>query len=167
MRLTLTLAALAAMVVTAARAEDPDARKEGVVTDEAIVNACGGDLTNLYKFGVPNHIVATRGDMPEEDDVLFRYDGGFILRVHFRTITTCFFLKDWEGPIRGMKIGDSREGVVKVVGKPRSVITDKDGVETDYGYDLKRGDDTIGLWVGFDEDGKVRRVELDSEGLQY
>jgi hypothetical protein len=160
MRLTLTLAALAAMTVTAAGADDPGAPKQGAPTAEAIINVCGGGLTQVFKFGVPKHVLAKRGDAVEEDDVLFRYDD-FIVRVHETTVTNCFFMSDWKGPIQGIKIGDSREDVAKVLGKPRSVVKDKDGVETAYGYGLKGTDAKLDLWANFSEEGKVKRVEIE------
>ena len=84
--------------------------------------------------------------------------GAYGFRVRNKVIRTCFFWADWKGPIRGIKIGDSREDVVKVLGKAPITDKDKDGVVTAYGYELKDLDSE--LFVNFDKDGKVWRVEV-------
>lgn len=126
-------------------------------TAEAIIKSRGGGLEKLQQFGTPEIIIAKRGKTTDDDDVVFNY-GPFLVRVHHDTIKTCFFVSPWKGPINGINIGDSRETVVKVLGKPRMVFKNKDGVETDYGYDLK--DKEVTLYANFDDEGKVKRVEI-------
>lgn len=150
-------AVLAILVATTAMAEDPAPVKKVDATDEMIINARGGNLAQLFPFGVPSIVIASRGPTKDDDDVVFGY-GTFLLRVHHKTITNCFFTNDWKGTIRGVRIGDSREAVVKILGKPRIVVKNKEGVETDYGYDLKSPDAI--LYTNFDADGKVKRVQI-------
>jgi hypothetical protein len=158
MRLTLTLAAIAALAVAIARAEDSGARGKAAPTDDAIIDTCGVRLARLFaRFGAPQDILAKRGSMPNEDDVLLDY-GSFLFRIRDKTVRNCFFLNDWKGPIRGIKIGDSTDEAKKVLGAPRVAYKNKDGT-TDYQYDLKDLDATF--WANFDKDGKLKRVEID------
>lgn len=124
---------------------------------ETLISIRGGGLERMQQFGAPELVIAKRGKESDNDDVLFNY-GPFILRVHHDTITNCFFLNTWKGSIRGIRIGDSREDVVNALGKPR-IIYSKAGVETDYGYVLK--DSNAMLYANFNDDGNVKRVEID------
>ena len=107
--------------------------------------------------GTPTDVYVIRGDTPAEDDVLCEY-GAYSFRVRNKVIQICFFWADWKGPIRGIKIGDSREDVVKVLGTAPMTFKDKNGVVTAYGYELKDLD--AKFFTNFDKDGKVWRVEI-------
>ena len=47
---------------------------------------------------------------------------------------------------------------MKVLGNPWATKKDKNGVVTEYGYELK--DLGVQLWPSFDKNGKVTRVEI-------
>jgi hypothetical protein len=158
MRLAVTLAAIAALAATTVRADDAGAPAQGAPTDEAIINMCGGRLVKMFaQFGTPANVWAMRGSTPAEDDV-FCHFGSFGFRVRNKTINTCFFFSRWKGPIRGIKMGDSRDDVVKVLGKPSITVKDKNGVVTAYGYKLK--DIDADFLADFDENGKVTKAEV-------
>ena len=157
MRLASTFAILALVFAATCLAEPPASGKHSGPNAETIIGVRGSGLEKLQQFGTPELVLAKRGKTPADDDVLFRYNN-FILRVHQDTIKTCFIISEWKGTVRGIKMGDSREAVVKVLGKPRMVFKNKEGVETDYGYDLKDVDAT--LYANFDEEGKLKRVEI-------
>jgi hypothetical protein len=161
MRLTLTivvLATIAAVVVPTSRAADPDVRGQGAISDEVIINLCGSRLAKMFaECGPPTFLRAERGKTPAEDDVYCDYDTyGF--KVHDRIIRVCFFWEEWKKPIRGIKIGDSREDVEKVLGKAATTVKDKDGAVTAYGYELR--DIGAYFFTNFDKNGKVWRVEV-------
>jgi hypothetical protein len=158
MRTLMACAALMTLVVTSAEAQNAAAPAKDAVTDATIINLCGGRLAKMFaQCGIPENIQVKRGDTPDEDDVLCVYESyGF--RVRDKVIRTCFFWSNWKEPIRGIKIGDTRENVVKALGKAPSVDKDKDGAITAYGYDLKDLD--ADFFTNFDKDGKVWRVEV-------
>jgi hypothetical protein len=135
----------------------PDPPVRPIPPAQTIINACGADLNKLFaEFGAPKYMVVARGDTNDDDDVLFEY-GTFVLRIHEDKVTSCFFKSNWTGPIGEIRIGDSRENVEKVLGKPTSVLS-KDGVITAYGYDLQSPKTT--MYTNFNDAGAVRRVEI-------
>jgi hypothetical protein len=158
MRIIMAFAVLMALVVASAEAQNSATPAKDAVTDATIINLCGGRLAKMFaQCGTPEDLRVKRGSTPDEDDVLCNY-GTYAFRVRDKVIRTCFFWSDWKGPIRGIKIGDSREEVVKVLGKAPSTDKDKDGAITAYGYDLKDLD--ADFFTNFDKDGKVWRVEV-------
>jgi hypothetical protein len=159
MRLIMTCVAFTALVAAGVAAQDAAAPAKGAVTDLAIIKIRGSHFTDMFaQFGTPQIVVATRGRTPDEDDVLFNF-GAFIIRVgKDQKINNCFILKNWKGPIRGIKIGDSREDVVKVLGNASMTFKDKNGTITDYGYRMK--DLGVEFYVNFDENGNVKRVQI-------
>jgi hypothetical protein len=158
MRIIMSCVAIMAFVVANAGAQDGAATAKNAITDATIINLCGGRLAKMFaQCGTPENLQVKRGGTPDEDDVLFVYESvGF--RVRDKVVRTCFFWSNWKGPIRGIKIGDSREDVVKVLGKAPTTDKDKDGAITAYGYDLKDLD--ADFFTNFDKDGKVWRVEV-------
>ena len=141
-----------------AEAQNGAAPAKDAVADATIINSCGGPLSKMFaQCGAPGDLRVLRGDAPAEDDVFCDY-GAYGFRVRNKAIRTCFFFADWKGPIRGIKIGDSREDVVKVLGNARQPVKDKNGVVTAYGYELKDLD--ADFFANFDKDGKVWRVEV-------
>jgi hypothetical protein len=108
-------------------------------------------------YGVPRDVWADRGRTEAEDDVFLGY-GPYGFKVRDKVIRVCFFFRGWTGPIRGIKVGDSREDVVKVLGNAPTTVKDKDGAITAYGYGVKE----LGanFFANFDKDGKVWRVEV-------
>ena len=159
MRILMACAALVALIAghasgqEAARTKDKDS-----VADATIINLCGGRLSKMFaQCGTPVDLRVKRGETPAEDDVLCDY-GTYAFRVRDKLVRTCFFWVDWKGTVRGIKIGDRREDVVKVLGKAPTTDKDKDGRVTAYGYEIKDLD--ADFFVNFDNDGKVWRVEI-------
>ena len=159
MRLKLTIAAIVALAVTTAQGGDPGVPHPAAPTEEAIINIRGSSFTKLLaQFGTPADFKPIRRKTPADLYVLFDY-GSFGFLVRDKKVRTCFIWSEWKDPIRGIKIGDSREQVAKVLGaKPRYTEKDKDGNITAYGYDLQ-GIDAC-FFANFDEDGKLERVEI-------
>ena len=85
--------------------------------------------------------------------------GAYGFRVHNKVITVCFFWQQWKKTIRGIKIGDSRDAVVKLLGAAPITNKDASGAVTAYGYRLK--DPNVKFWANFDASGNVNRVEID------
>ena len=159
MRMIIACAAMTALVVASAEAQDGATPAKDAVTDAAIIDSCGARLAKMFaRYGTPSNILPMRGDTPDEDDVLCDYGGAYGFRVRDKVIRFCFFWADWKEPIRGIKIGDSRENVVKVLGTAPITVKDKNGVITAYGYRMK--DLGVEFYTDFDKDGKVKRVEI-------
>jgi hypothetical protein len=128
------------------------------MTDETIIDTCGARMAKMFAvYGTPQDVWADRGPTEAEDDVFFGY-GPYGFKVRDKVVRVCFFFKGWEGPIRGIKIGDGLDDVVKALGNPSMTVKDKNGVVTAYGYDLKDLD--ANFFANFHEDGKVWRVEV-------
>jgi hypothetical protein len=151
--------ALAAVLcaATTAFAADPKAADKDAPTDAAIINMCGGRLAKAFhEFGTPVEVFVTRGNKPEDDSVVLDF-GTFGLNIRNKTVVSSYFYKEWQGTIKGIKIGDSREQVVKVLGNKFDASKNSVGVD-DAGYDLKDNDAVF--WVDFDKDNKVIKVEI-------
>jgi hypothetical protein len=159
MRVIMACAAMTALVVANAEAQTGATPAKNTVTDATVIDSCSGRLAKMFaQYGTPSNVLPMRGNKPEEDDVLCDY-GAYGFRVRNKSIRCCFFWSDWKEPIRGIKIGDSREDVVKVLGNAPITVKDKNGVITAYGYRLK--DLGVEFYTDFDKDGKVKRVEID------
>jgi hypothetical protein len=149
---------LMTLVVASAEAQNAATPAKDAVTDATIINICGGRLAKMFaQFGTPSDVLPIRGDTPAEDYVLCDYDTYFF-HVRKKVIQHCFFWSNWKGPIRGIKIGDSREDVVKVLGTAPITVKDKNGIVTDYGYRMK--DLGVKFYANFDENGKLKRVQI-------
>jgi hypothetical protein len=150
-------AVLMVLGTASVHAQDATPAKQPV-TDAMIIDSCGGRVGDMFaRYGTPVDVVPIRGKEPDEDDVICNY-GAYMFRVRDRMVRCCFFLKTWKGSIQGIKIGDSRDDVVKVLGEAPIVFKDKKGVVTDYGYRMKKLG--VKLYANFDEDGKLKRVEI-------
>jgi len=149
-----------ALLVTSTNAEDQAAPGKNTPTDMAIIKSCGSDLATMFaKFGQPSDVVPARGDTVEMDRVLCDYDT-FMFSFRDQKIRGAFFRNGWTGSIMGIKIGNTREAVVKVLGAAPETYKDKDGVITDYGYPMK--DLGVEFYANFDaKTGKLIRVEIE------
>jgi hypothetical protein len=152
--------AMTALLVLAGLTADGQERggggKEGP-TDDTIIDLCGARLVRVFsRLGTPTDVFATRGDKAELDSVTLDY-GSFGFRVRDKTVRACFFWSEWKDTVRGFRIGDGREQVVKALGNKYQAEKNNDGVD-DYCYDLKDLDAM--LWVDFDKDNKVVKVEV-------
>lgn len=126
----------------------------------AIIQSCGYDLATLFaKFGQPSDLVPARGEKVEMDRVLCDYET-FMFSFRDQKIQGAFFREGWKGSILGIKIGDTREAVVKVLGTAPEIFKNKDGVITDYGYPRK--DLGVEFYANFDaKTGQLIRVEIE------
>jgi hypothetical protein len=159
MRMIKTFAALMLLAAGGAGAEEAAPPPKAAITDMTIINSCGERVLKMFaQYGAPKNFWVMRGRTVAEDDVLCSY-GAYGFRVRDGIVRCCFFWTDWAGPIRGVKMGNSREDVVKVLGSPQITIKDKDGAITSYGYRMK--EQGIELYASFDKNGRVKRVEID------
>src|SRR4051794_13095769 len=79
-------------------------------SDKAIIEMCGGRLRKVFdQFGAPIDVYVSG---TKKDSVSLDY-GPYAFRVLDKTVRTCFFYDDWKGTIKGIKIGDDRDSVVK------------------------------------------------------
>lgn len=158
MRTIMLYGALVACFVAFAKAQERDQPRKEAITDATIINSCGGPLDKMFaQFGTPRDLRVNRGNKPEEDDVYCSYENhGF--RVRNKVIRMCFFFRGWKEPIRGIRIGDSREAVAKILGNPSMTVKNKDGTISAYGYELKELNSYF--FANFDKDGQVWRVEV-------
>jgi hypothetical protein len=157
MRWIVVCAALMASVVARVEAEGMLGPAKDAVTDTAIVSMCGARMAKMFaQYGAPQDLWADRGATEAEDDVYLGY-GAYGFKVRDKVVRVCFFFRTWQGPVRGVKIGDGLEDVVKLLGNPRTTVKDKNGAVTAYGYELK---DLDAIFFANFKDGKVWRVEV-------
>jgi hypothetical protein len=155
-----TITACAALMIALANAaaQDATAPKKDKISDIVVINLCGNHLTKMFlQCGTPLNVVPIRGDTEDDDEVICDY-GSYMFRVRNKMIRHGFFLKDWPGPILGVKMGDSREEVLKILGKPSMTFKNKEGVITDFGFDMKELG--VQVFTKFDEEGKMKRVQI-------
>jgi hypothetical protein len=149
--------AAALCAVTTAFAADPKVADKDAPSDAAVIGMCGGRLAKVFHdFGTPVNVFVIRGNKLADDSVALDF-GTFSLNVRNKTVVSCFFFKEWSGAIKGIKIGDSREQVIKVLGDKFGASKNKEGVD-DVSYDIKDNDALF--WVDFDKDNKVVKVEI-------
>ena len=76
-------------------------------------------LAKLFAtFGIPDDVRAYREDDQAKDDTVVLDYGAYGFKVRKKTVRNCLFWPNWKGTIKGIKIGDSRDDVAKVLGKP-------------------------------------------------
>lgn len=152
---TLLVAATLLLSLGAARADEDNPKLP--TTAAPVMEMCGARLSKVFaKFGVPEDVSVSRGSKPELDTVIVEY-GKFRFQVRDKTVHTVLFDSWWHGTVKGVKIGDSREQVAKVLGAAQKTAKSSLGVE-DYAYSLKDLDAT--LWTDFDKDEHVRLIEV-------
>ena len=154
LRLSLA-AALLLTGVTASHGQAPAARK--VPSDADIIKMCGARLATVFaRFGTPDDVTVSRGSNTDLDKVSLDY-GSYAIQVRGKTVRTCLFFSSYASPIKGVKIGDTRAQVEKVLGTEHKI--EKSSIDVDdYGYALKDLDAMF--WTDFDKEGKVRMVEI-------
>jgi len=91
----------------------------------------GGRTKKGFDRSGPPEDVAPGG--PRKDSVLVK-DGSFGFRLRDRVVYDCDFWAAWPGTIRGIRIGDTREAVVKVLGPKDRDAKNGDGGD-DYAWD--------------------------------
>lgn len=126
-------------------------------TGDDIVQACGSRLAKMFaRFGYPENVTPLRRSKPELDRVLLTY-GKFAFESRDRTVQACLFYSDYTETVRGIKIGEPRQQVEKVLGTEHKVEKGSQS-DQDLGYAMKNLDATF--WVDFDKDDKVRMIEV-------
>ena len=153
----LRLSLVAALLFVGATASHGQAPAKRPASDAEIIKICGARLATVFvRFGEPDDVTVSRGNNTELDKVSLDY-GSYAIQVRQKTVRTCLFYSTWAGPIRGVKIGDTRQQVEKVLGMDHKIEKSSLDVE-DYGYALKDLDAMF--WTDFDKEGKVRMVEI-------
>ena len=160
MRNIVAYAVLLVLLAAGSEAQNISTPAQESITDAAIINLCGARFSKMFALlGTPSNIRVDRRDTPEEDEVFCDYGTvGYGFEVRDKIIRTCYFFSAWKNPIRGVKMGFSREDVARVLGTAPIIVKDKNGAVTAYGYELK--DLEAQFFANFDEGGKVWRVEV-------
>src|SRR5262245_25273685 len=131
-----------------------DTKGKDAPSDEQIIDMVGGRLAKIFvRFGTPADLFPVRAnESPEMDLVILEYRS-FAFGIRNKTVQTCYFVRGWAGTIKGIKLGDSREQVVKTLGKEYepSDVVNNDNVY-DFAWDLKETDSL--LWAIFDKQDK-------------
>lgn len=156
-RTMLRLSLVAVLLCAGATASHGQAPVKRTPADAEIIKICGARLATVFaRFGVPENVTVSRGSNADLDKVSLDY-GSYAVQVRDKTVRTCLFFSSWTGPVRGVRIGDTRQQVEKVLGTDHKVEKSSIDVE-DYGYALKDLDAMF--WTDFDKEGKVRMVEI-------
>jgi hypothetical protein len=154
MRFLLALAMFLGTFGATARGQQTQSPGKADPTDTQVMSACGGRLARVFaQFGTPSD--ARVAD--SKDAIILDYDS-FAFMVRDKTVRVCYFWSAWNGTVKGIKIGDTREATVKVLGAQKRADKNSDGVD-DYGWEMRDYDAT--LWVVFDKDNKVTRIQLE------
>jgi hypothetical protein len=154
MRLALALA-LALVIATSSSAQEAGGSAKQP-TDKEVLDMCGARLKKVFaKFGTPVDLIVS-----DDNDGGVNLDyGTFGFKIKAKTATTCFFWPEWTGSVKGIKIGDTKEQVLKALGKNTKTFNRPDGQE-DYGWAVTDPEDTV-FWTYFDKDGKVRKMDVE------
>lgn len=154
MRLCLALA-ICLIIPAWSVADDSSNAAKQPPTDDAVINLCGARLPNVFaRFGLPEDLRAS-GDNDGGVDLDY---GSFGFKIKNKTAMACFFWSVWKSPVKGVKIGDSKDQAVKVLGANKHVFKHLDGLE-DYGWDLNTPNAI--LWLYFDKDSKVKKIDTE------
>jgi hypothetical protein len=147
---------LCALIAGQAFAADaPTAQAQKSPSDATIIDLCGGHIADMFaKCGVPDAITVNG------DNVAVLIYGPYAFTVKNKKILGSFFFDDWKGTIKGVKYGDTKDQVVKVLGAGYSDVKGKgsDGKPFEaYGFDNK--DKKVTCWLYFTGD-KVSNVQF-------
>jgi len=79
----------------------------------------GSDLpTIIGRYGVPSSVSSVRGELPWQDDVVFRYDSGLSFFWFKNRVWQIRIERGFPGDTMGLSMGSSREQVEKLLGRP-------------------------------------------------
>jgi hypothetical protein len=124
-------------------------------TDESVINTCGAHLPDVFaRFGVPGDLRPS-GDNDGGVDLDY---GAFGFKIKNKIAVATFFWSDWPGTVKGVKIGDTKDQAIKVLGPNKHTYKHPDGLE-DYGWDLTTPNAI--LWLYLDKDGKVKKMDTE------
>jgi hypothetical protein len=150
----------ATLVVAASVAGAAQNKQKVAPRDTDIIEMVGGRIAKMFaQYGTPESLYAQRSEeSPELDVVIVEYTD-FSFSVRGKTVGVCHFERTWKGEIKGIRIGDTRNQVVKVLGEDfeLSEVANRDGV-FDCKWDLAELD--ARLWVIFDKEDKATLVQV-------
>ncbi|RKX79024.1 MAG: hypothetical protein DRP87_04555 [Spirochaetes bacterium] len=72
----------------------------------------------LKKLGPPAEVFPLRGDEESQDDVVFYYDNHLYLFWYNNRVWQVRLDRRFEGAIAGISMGDSKEKIIDILGKP-------------------------------------------------
>jgi hypothetical protein len=130
-----------------------------IPTEAAITDACGARLSKIFsQFGDPVDLAVYHGSTERRDAVILDY-ATFGFDVREKIVRACRFWPEWQGTVNGIKIGASRDEVLKKLGSKFTGGKNDDGSETLF-WPMK--DPDLQFIVDFNKDGKsyLARVEL-------
>jgi len=79
----------------------------------------GSDLSTIVgRYGVPSSVSSVRGELPWQDDVVFRYDSGLSFFWFKNRVWQIRIERSFSGRTMGLSMGSTREQVEKLLGKP-------------------------------------------------
>ena len=118
----------------AAGPQSPSGAQTAQATDEQSLSEDAINLLRrpcaevLREFGAPDAVYALRGTdkQREDDDTVTVTYKGIAFGISHKEVHHCFFLEEWPVPVYGIKMGDDREQVVTVLGKPVSAEISRD-----------------------------------------
>jgi hypothetical protein len=127
-------------------------------SDKEIIDMVGNRMSKAFpKFGYPVDMSPSKtGDK----QLVFMDYGAYGFKVGDKVVTTCFFFSDWKGAVFGAKMGDSKEEVVKKLGKPASISKMSDGLPyLEWSFKDQPGT----LEINFDKDNKMTRAIVSAD----
>ena len=158
MRVIMAFAALTALVVASAEAQEAPPRPKTQLPTQRSSTFAAAVWRRCSLSAARRQTSRPFAETRPPRTTCYASTGPTVSESATRWSKLAFSGQDWKGPIRGIKIGDSREDVVKVLGAASITFKDKDGNITAYGYELKELD--AKFFANFDKDGKVWRVEV-------
>ena len=94
-----------------------------VLAADEITTLLGLDLeTALRRFGTPAEVFTVRGEEEWQDDVVFYYPNHLYLFWFQNRVWQVRVDQNYEKPIFELQMGDTREGVLAVLGKPLAEV---------------------------------------------
>lgn len=124
---------------------------------DVIINFSGARLSKvLEKFGFPDDITGY-GTQNNYDALLDYTTFGF--KISNKTVIICYFWKDWNKTIRGIKIGDKKTLLIEKWGEPAKSLTMSDGTPF-FAWELKELDSYLIAFLNNDDTIKRISVEL-------
>ncbi len=79
----------------------------------------GSDLSSIVgRYGVPSSVSSVRGELPWQDDVVFRYDSGLSFFWFKNRVWQIRIERGFSGETSGLSMGSTREQVEKLLGRP-------------------------------------------------
>lgn len=138
---------------------------EPALTPQQLEDTIGSKLSQLVpKYGAPKDVGSSRSTRPEaeryrvnDDCVQFGYgDYGFL--ANFDIIQGCVFFPGWTKPVHGVKLGDTIDGAIRVLGN--QYTQGKKPVDPAQFYSWKLPEGSRNILVYYDKDKRIDRIEI-------